>query len=371
MKFSCSQERIAKALSIVGRSVSTRSTLPVLGNVLIMCDASGLYFAATNLSIMARVWVPANIEQTGGITLPARLLQEVINSLPPERVDMELTAKTQSVSLRCGRFTTTIKGIDYLDFPAVTQWDGATVTLAADLFARAIDQVTVSASIDESRPTLTGIEMEAKSGLLKMAATDGFRLSLRQIEQSAEVEKFIIPCRSLDEVARIAGVIKPKEIEMALALDKNQIGFRMHNDALSVELYCSLIDAKFPDYRAIVPKNHTTRLVCDTAELLRVVSAAMIFAKDNANIVRFAVTGQSVKVTGSSNESGEALSELGAEIEGNPLEIAVDGKMLLDAIRVMDGSRMVLEMTLPTRPILARAVSDNQFVYIQMPMQPK
>ncbi|MFZ1770589.1 MAG: DNA polymerase III subunit beta, partial [Caldilinea sp.] len=194
MRVSCLQENLAKGLAIVGRAVSSRSTMPVLANILIEASDNQLRLAATNLEIGVTCWIGAKVEDPGSITVPARLLTEFVNSLPPERIDMELTVRTQTLKLRCASFDANMKGIDAASFPIIPTIDGVTgggenngaTTLHIELpstgLRKMVDQVVFAASTDESRPTLTGVEVTFKEGRVTMAATDGYRLSVRSAE---------------------------------------------------------------------------------------------------------------------------------------------------------------------------------------------
>ena len=218
MRVSCLQENLAKGLSIVARAVSTRSTLPVLGNILLEAKSGQLRLAATNLEIGINCWISAKVEDEGAITVPACLLSDLINGLPPERVDMEATIRTQTLHIRCNRIDANIKGIDAKDFPLIatmsgpgeaedgaTQINGSALDLEPGNLRKMIDQVVFAASTDESRPTFTGVEITLGEGRLGMVATDGYRLSVRSAAVESNGGSFagtvVVPARSLGEVA--------------------------------------------------------------------------------------------------------------------------------------------------------------------------
>ena len=182
MKVSCLQENLAKGLGIVGRAVSPRSTLPVLGNVLLATDAGRLKLSATNLEVGINCWIGAKVEEDGAITVPARTLIDLVNALPPERVDMELIVRTQTLNLRAGRSESNIKGIDAQEFPIVPVAEGeGGIPIEPDVLRTAIQQVAFAAATDESRPILTGVLAKFEDSHLTLAAADGFRLSVRTL----------------------------------------------------------------------------------------------------------------------------------------------------------------------------------------------
>lgn len=175
VRVSCLQENLAKGLSIVGRAVSSRSTLPVLGNILLEAKDNELRLAATNLEIGVNCWIGAKVEDEGSITVPARLLTDFVNNLPPERVDLELAVRTQTLHVRCARYDANMKGIDAADFPIIptagasdddqeSALEGTRIELETVGLRKMIDQVTFAASSDESRPILTGVEVSFQTG---------------------------------------------------------------------------------------------------------------------------------------------------------------------------------------------------------------
>ena len=397
MRVSCLQENLAKGLSIVGRAVSSRSTLPVLGNILLEARDNQLRLAATNFEISISCWIGARVEDEGSITVPARLLTEFVNSLPPEQIDMELSVRTQTLSLRCARYNATMKGIDANDFPIITTVDedgevveGTSMELDPEGLRKMIDQVIFAASKDESRPTLTGVEVSFKDDRLHMAATDGYRLSMRSVLLDSPVGDedmtVIVPAKSLGELSRIsADADDDKAVGVLVTQARNQILFRLQgkgNEAKGgfyrVEMVSQLIDARFPDYTAIIPKSYSTRTVVNTASLLKAVRVAFLFARDNANIIRVAIVpgngdeqGQ-MRLTATSNEMGDSINEIDALVEGEEMEIAFDARFLIDVLSQVDQPQLVLETTQSTRPGAMRPVGmgEEEFLHVVMPMHP-
>jgi DNA polymerase III subunit beta len=402
VRVSCLQENLAKGLSIVGRAVASRSTLPVLGNILIEAKNNELRLAATNLEIGVSCWIGAKIEDEGAITVPARLLTEFIGSLPPEKIEMELAVRTQTLHLRCARYEANMKGIDAADFPIIPTagggheieenaeiLEGTRIELDPGGLRKMIDQVVFAASTDESRPTLTGVEVSFTPDRLTMAATDGYRLSVRSVglEQPAvkETMTVIIPSRSLGELARIsADADEERQVQVIVTESRNQVLFQIWGKSEArgsfhrVELVSQLIDARFPDYHAIVPKSHTTRTIVDKASLLNAVRVAFLFARDNANIIRLAVApgneeqeGQ-VRLTATSTEMGDNVNELDAMVDGEELEIAFNARYLIDVLGQIDEPQVVLETTQSTRPGTLRPIGlgEDEFLHVIMPMHP-
>ncbi len=373
MRVSCLQENLAKGLSIVGRAVATRSTLPVLGHVLLATDQGRLKLAATNVEIGITCWIGAKVEEDGAITVPARTFIDLINALPPDKVEMDVSVRTQTLSLRAGRFENHVKGIDAQEFPLIPQFDAdGAMHIAPDVLRKMIDQVAFAAATDESRPILTGVLVRFSGDQLTFAAADGFRLSVRSGPLLTPVEKpieVIVPARALSELARISGD-QQDPVSILVTPQRSQILFHLSN----IDLVSQLIDGKFPDYNAIMPKRHDTRTVMDTSSLLKACKAASVFARENSNIARVMVKPGDelapghVTLQATSAETGDNAGELDATVEGAPIEIAFNVKYMIDVLNVAGTPQVILETTSSSSPGLIRPVGDDAFIHVIMPM---
>lgn len=376
MKISCLQENLAKGLATVGRAVATRSTLPVLSNILMETDKGRLRLAATNLEIGISCWIGARVEEEGRTTVPARLLTEFVNSLPSGQIDMELIERTQTLNLKCARYEANIKGIDPTEFPDVPTAESLGeqngLVLQTDVFRRMIERVVFAAATDESRPILTGVLAQFYQGGLTLAAADGFRLSVTSADVGAELDqtaKIIIPARALAELNRISGD-QEEPIRLIITPTRNQILFHLtHTD-----LVAQLIEGNFPDYKQIIPKTYNTRAVVNTQELLKAVKVAFLFARDAANIIRFQILpstelspGQII-VAATSAEFGDNVSELDAGVTGDKIEIAFNARYLIDVLSVVGAPEVALETSTPSSPGVVRPVGGDDFVCVIMPM---
>lgn len=385
MRLSVNQSSLAKALSIVNRAVSNRTTMPILGNVLLDATGDGLRLAATNREIGINCWIAADVEESGSTTIPARLLSEFINSLPNERVNMALQQPMEMLRLTCAKHSANIKGINAFEFPLIPSYQpestdtdapvvaGDVYTVAPNALAALIDSVTFAASQDENRPTLTGVETTFDDGRLTMAATDGYRLSMRSVEASTgEKTTIIIPGRSLSEVSRIAADATG-EITAIVSANRNQVLFSATSSKewQRVDIICELIDARFPDYRATIPQSHNTRCTVDSAALLKAVRVAMLFARDNANIIRCSMLPDGLfRIAATSAEMGDNVSEIECNVEGAEINIAFDGRLLSDALSHVPTSQVTIETMQATRPGTLRPVGDSDYLMVIMPMHP-
>ncbi len=373
MKVSCLQENLSKGLSIVGRAVSPRSTLPVLGNVLLATDAGRLKLSATNLEVGINCWIGAKVEEEGATTVPARTFVDLVNALPPERVHLELVVRTQTLNLHAGRSEANVKGIDAQEFPIVPVPEGeGGIPVEADVLRTAIEQVAFAAATDESRPILTGVLTKFEESRLTLAAADGFRLSVRTVPLPRPVPdpfSIIIPARALVELGRISGEQK-EPIVITVTPARNQALFQLTD----IVLVSQLIDGNFPDYRQIIPRDYTTHTVMDTAAFLKACKTALIFARDAAHIARVHIKPASelapghVIVSATSAETGDDVSELDANIEGDEIEIAFNVRYLIDVLSVIGTPQVALDTTTSSSPGVLRPVGDVNFTHVIMPM---
>jgi len=375
VKVSCLQENLAKGLSIVGRAVASRSTLPVLSNVLLATDNGQLKLSATNLEIGINCWVGAKVEEEGSVTIPARLLGDFVNSLPAERIDLKLDVETQALNLRCARFESNIKGIDAQEFPLVptaSEEDDA-IKLDPTSLRTMIDQVVFAAATDESRPILTGVLVQFNEEAMTMAAADGFRLSVKSASVSqafSDPMEVIIPARALMELSRISGD-QDQPVGVSIIPARKQILFQLEG----IDLISQMIEGKFPDYNQIIPKNGGTRSVLDTANFLKAARVSHLFARDSANIVKLEITPSGdelmngrVTLMATSAELGDNVAEVDASIEGDPMEIAFNAKYLIDVLSIVDTPQVALETAAASSPGVLRPIGDENFIHVIMPM---
>ncbi len=373
MKVSVLQENLAHGLSIVSRAVSPRSTLPVLGNVLVATDDGRLRLSATNLELGITCWIGAKIQEEGSTTVPARTFTELVSTLTDKQVDMELNVRTQSLDVRCGASNTDLKCIDAQEFPPMPVPDLAEGIEfnVADL-KDMIQQVAFAASTDEARPILTGVLMTVDGNQITMSAADGFRLSIRRAELSTSVPRTlraVIPARALTELARISGD-GDQLLTMVLPKGRGQVIFHMKN----VELVSQLIEGTFPDLEQLIPRSYNTRVVLATTSFLKACKQAEIFAREGSHIARVNILeggemqpGQ-VEISGQSEETGSNLTIVDATIEGKPQLIAFNVRFLREVLDVIRTPNVALETTADTSPGVIRPVGEANFLHVIMPM---
>ncbi len=373
MKVSCLQENLAQGLSVVARAVAPRSTLPVLGNVLVATENGQLRLSATNLEMGISCWIGTKIEEDGSTTIPARTFVDLVNTLPNDRVDMELTVRTQTLNVRCGAFNNDIKCIDAQEFPPMPPPDlDDGLSLNVEDLRDMINQVTFAASTDDARPVLTGVLLEIDGGELTLAAADGFRLSVRTAHlssPSAGPIRVIIPARALSELSRVISN-GDETVSMILPPNRGQVIFR----SKSVEVVSQLIEGTFPDYKGIIPTGYATRSVLPKDAFLKACKAADIFAREAAHSARLNInpgselTPGTMEVSATAAETGSNETVVDGTIEGEPIEIAFNVRFLVDVLSVLNTPNVALETTNSSSPGLIRAVGNDDFIHVIMPM---
>jgi len=373
MKLSCLQENLSRGLSIVGRAVATRSTLPITQNVLLSAEQSRLKLAATNLEMATTCWIGAKVEEEGAITIPARLLTDFASSLPNDLIEIILPANSHILELKSGRFQAHINGIDAKDFPPIPQVnDGITTSVEAANLREGIAQVAFAAATEESRPVLTGINTEFDEEQLNLVAADGFRLAIHKtilgfpVSQKATI---IIPARTLNELNRLLAD-QEEPVEITVNQQKSQVLFRLKN----AEIVSQLIQGSFPNYSQVIPQSYTTRAVIDINEFQRVTKMSSIFARDASGIVRLVITPGAeltpgkVTISAQAEEVGSNVSEIDALVDGEEAKVAFNVKYLSDVLGVLHQAQVALEVTTPSSPGVIRPIGVDNYIHVVMPM---
>jgi DNA polymerase-3 subunit beta len=354
---------------MVTRAVSSRSTLPVLANVLLRTEDAGLKLTATNLEIGITSWVPGKIDADGALTVPARLITDVVAGLPGgERVDLDVDGTTLRV--RAGRYQTHLRGIDAEEFPVIpAAGERPTTRVSQRLMRRALSEVAFAAASDEARPILTGVLTRFVGDRLTLAAADNYRIAVKTVPVLDPVEEtsIVVPARSYQELMRVLGDTDDP-VEVMLAQSKSQVLFRVEG----TELVSRLIDGQFPNYQQVLPTSHATRAVVDRDELLKAVRISALIASAAANIVRMRLgeDGTGTITIAAAADVGEAQTEVEAAIEGDTVQISFNARYLQEALQSLDLDQLALEFSGPLSPGVLRPTSaDEDYVHVIMPVR--
>jgi len=363
MKFTVDQKVIQRELAIVGKCVSPRSTLPVLGNVLLKVENNKLTLAATNLEVGMQSTIPVSSTKDGAVTVPAATLIELISGLTGS-ISFELNAKTVNLYVVAGYHKSRIKGIDAEEFPPFPKHDDIKgVVLPVSEFKTLVQRTAISTSDNQDRPILTSVHIVLKENRLELASADGFRLSrvVCQLENAGD-----------DFVANVPVTAMVNGLQLTTG-DTIFIGANSKQFVIKADdriLISQLVEGNYPDIEQIIPKKHKTRIVFNKAMLSAALKQASIFVRGGTNIVRLDCKPDvGAKIISQSEETGDYAAELSdVTVEGDAIQIAFNVKYLLDVVTVCKATSIALETTSNVSPGAIRFVDDDSFVYVIMPM---
>jgi len=362
LKATCSRDELTRALGIVSRGVSTRTTVQILAGILLQASGEKLDLAATDMELSLRTSLEAQIEAEGSVVVPGRLLLELARLLPGEEVSIEHKLEEAAVEVRSGSATYRLHTYNAEDFPRLPDAAaGDRHEVDREMLLETVARVSRSASRDESRPVLTGVLMRFEPGKLVMAATDSYRLSVKETATEGSVPELeaIVPARALGELVRIAQAGEGIE----LGVHENQVVFST-GDAL---LTTRRIDGQFPNYRQLVPEAFDHELTLPRDELLDVVRRVAVMAQRNSPLrLRFA-EGE-LTVSAQTQDVGEARESLPVSFAGEPLEIGFNAEFLRDGVESVSGEQLRLKLISPLRPAVLQG-DDDDFLYLIMPIR--
>ncbi len=373
MNVSVSQSNFSHALGVVSHAVASKSTLPILVNILITTENGQLRLSATNLELGINYWIPAQISEEGAVTVPAKILIDLVNTLPNDTVQLKLDAPTQTLSVHCLQIVTDIKGISAEEFPPLPVFDPSeAIVFDMPELRKMIQQVAFAASADDARPVLQGVFLSVNGNEMTMAATDGFRIAVKNSILKETFEQpitAIIPARALMELVRITSD-SDKQVLVTLSTGKMQVIFHLEN----IELASQIISGTYVDYKAIIPKNFQTTTVVSTASLLKACTQAAIIARDSKNLIRLNVqvpdNGMGkIQITAQSEETGFYENFIDANVEGPDIQIAFNVRFLRDVLEVVDSPNVSIQTNTSMAPGLVLPLDDeNNYRYVIMPM---
>jgi DNA polymerase III subunit beta len=365
MELTVTQENLARALTAVGRVASTKTQLPILGNILLRTDANRLLVAATNLEIATTQYIGAKIAKPGAITIPARLVSEFISSLPKESVDLKVVG--DNLHIKSGKYTSIINGViadDFPELPTINESSSIQYSVKTEDFKQAVSQTIITTSNDSTRPVLTGVYWHSHDGELILAATDGYRLSERVLVKTTSEVSAIIPTQTLQEVMR---TITDDGEEVDILFDETQVRFRI-NDA---EIISRLIDGNFPDYRQLVPKKSDTIVVIPKSDFVRVTKIAGLFARESGGSVTLTASEDtnSLSIHSIASQLGENTSEATATVSGEG-QVTLNSRYLTEALSVIEGDSVEFSFSGKLSPCILKSTdAGTNYYHIIMPLK--
>ncbi|MCL1876494.1 DNA polymerase III subunit beta [Candidatus Saccharibacteria bacterium] len=362
MKVILTQEKLAKALAIVGRIASPRTTLPILSNILIKAEENQLILSATNLEVAITETISAKVEKNGVITVPAKLLMEFVANLP--KVNVTLTLADDKLSVVAGNYKSTINTMDAEDYPEIPDIVAKNkITIPADLFKKSVANTSLVASSDTTRPVLTGVYIYVFEGDLYFVATDGYRLAEKKVMPYSDEISMIVPAATLNDVSRILGD-DTKEIEIGFSDD--QISFEIDDTVITSRL----VSGNFINYRQLIPTKTDVKAVLSRSEFVRVVKVSELFARESAgSIVMTADSKKSlVNVHSIVSQIGENSNEIEATVSGDGT-VTLNSKFLLDCLGQIEGENIKIQFSGKLAPILIVGENDKNYKHIIMPVK--
>jgi DNA polymerase III subunit beta len=362
LRMTVARDELAAKLAIVSRGVSTRTAVLVLGGIQMRAEGGKLHLAATDMEVSLRAAADAQIADEGAVVVPGRLLLDIARSLPDGEVSIEHKPEEAVVVVSAGSATYRLHTYSSEDFPRLPEIDDSSLyAVERDALVETIARVGRSASRDESRPVLTGILVRFEPGKLVMAATDSYRLAVKETPVSGALPELeaIIPARALQELARIAGGID----ELQLGVQDNHVVFGAGGTWLTTRR----IDGQFPNYRQLLPEQFEHEVPLPREETLEVVRRVSLMAQRNSPI-RLRFGDGELAVSAITQDVGEARESLPVPYTADPLEIGFNAEFLRDGLESVESESITFKLISPLRPAVLVGESDD-YVYLIMPIR--
>jgi len=366
MHLQCAQEQLLRSVQTVGRAISPRASMPILGNILLEASKNDVRIAATDLELGIEARFQSTVQEDGSVTLPARIFGDIVSNLPVAPVDIIVEEGEAKAIISCDTVKFEIVGLPSADFPVMpTESGDILVKVDGGLLRTMIRQTSFAVSSDETRPFLTGVYMVFEGNTGQLVATDGGRLALRRAKISGASRgkiAAIVPNKTMTELVRVLG---STEGDVTIASQDNQLVFSLP----TLRFVSRLIAGQFPNYEQVIPKEFKQRIKVGTERLLRGVRRASITARDSANVVRLTASGGTLTVSSNTPDVGKAQEDIAVEVEGEAIPVAFNAKFLMDALGNMDAAEVTLELTGPLSPGALRPVDHADYIYVLAPVR--
>ncbi|HKI91967.1 MAG TPA: DNA polymerase III subunit beta, partial [Gaiellaceae bacterium] len=362
LRITCSKDELVQALAVVGRAVSTRTSVQILSGILLEASGHELRLAATDMELSLRATLPAEVRGDGAIVLPGRTFVDIARLLPADEVTIEHRAAESVVHVTSGSASYTLHTYNPEDFPRLPELESIeTFPVIRESLLETITRVARAASRDESRPVLTGVLVQFTGGQLVMAATDSYRLAVKQTELSGTVPELeaIVPGRALQELARIASTGDT----VGVGVHENQVLFSTAGFWLTTRR----IDGQFPNYQQLLPEAFEYELVIPRGDLLDVVRRASVMIQ-RATPLQLRFAEGELTVIARTHEVGESKESLPVGFTGETLEIGFNADFLREGLESLDGDDVRFKLISPLRPAVIQGDGDD-FTYLVMPIR--
>ena len=362
MKLQVTQENLSKALGTVARVASSRNTLPILSNVLLKTIDNRLSISATNLDIAITHFIGSKIEKNGSITVPARLMQEFVSSLPDSVLDIEL--ENHKLHITTDQYQSSINGVSAEEFPVMPAIIGGTTwkVPAAD-FKKALSQVVFTASSDDARPILTGIYFHSQGGSTVVVATDSYRLAENKLGKHKGSLGFLVPASAVGDLLRI---ISDSDKEVTATHDDQQVQFSVGD----VTLVARLIEGNYPDYRKLIPTKFSVTAKLSKADFINIAKVSSLFARESAGSITIKAdkSASKVSINAVASQLGENTAEAKAVVSGSG-EVTLNSRYLIEALNAFSGNDIEFCFNGKLEPCILRSPADKDYTHLIMPLR--
>lgn len=366
MRVQCSQEHLLREVQTVSRAISSRASMPILGNLLLEAANEHVKISATDLELGIEAQISATISEPGSITLPARIFGDIVSNLPVSTITLDVSEGDTKTRITCDNIKFEILGLPAADFPLMPVANGnVAVRIDASVFRTMIRQTSFAVSTDETRPFLTGVYVVFEDSDGQLVATDGGRLALRKAKLLGTAKgkiAAIVPSKTMVELVRVLG---GAEGEVAVASHENQLIFTV----AGMRFVSRLIAGQFPPYEKVIPTEFKQRIKVGTELLLRAVRRASITARDSANVVRLSADERTLTISSNTPEVGKAQEDVDVRAEGETIQVAFNAKFLLDALANIDVPEVYFELTGSLSPGVLRPADHSEYLYVLAPVR--
>ncbi|MBI3336996.1 MAG: DNA polymerase III subunit beta [Candidatus Staskawiczbacteria bacterium] len=372
MKIEILKENLKSGLNIVEKIIGKNLSLPILDNVLINTEDNFLSLSSTDLETAIKMWILTRIIKKGKAIIPVKLLSNFISSLPDEKIFIEV--KDQNIEIECKNFKTQIHGYNPEEFPIIPEFkDLEFLEIDNKKFCQGLSQITDISSLSQTRPEISGIYFIFSKNLIKIVATDSFRLAEKIISLEKPVKKdysFILPQKPAKEIINI---LEEREGMLKIYFSPNQIMFEFPMKETShplVQITSRLIEGEYPNYQEIIPKKFKTRVILKRDEFLNQIKIASLFSgKINEIKLNINITNKEVEIFAKDPNIGENKSTIPAKIEGDQIEVSFNYKFLTDGLLKIKSSEIIFDLSEEEGPCILKPVGDASYIYVVMPIK--
>lgn len=362
MKIIIDQRELAKHINIAQKGISSRSTLQILDGILIETIDNKLKLTATDLEISIETFVECDVIEEGSIVVNSRIFGDIIKKLPDDNVHIEVNEN--NINIKCSNSEFNIignEGVDYPNLPIVVEKES--FSISKDLFKSAIRQVVFATSTDETRASLTGVLLEIENDKINFVALDGYRLSLKTIKTSTNIEeKIIVPAKTLNELNKI---LEDREEDISISISSGQVIFNLKD----TKVYSKLLEGQFFNYKDIMRQDHKSSTIVNRNDFKNALERASLLAKEEkANLVKLNIENSNIIIK-SNSEIGDVNESIRSDQEGEDLNIAFNSRYILEGIKTIQSEEIILNFMGSLNPCIINGVEDNTYTYLVLPVR--